>query len=50
MNHAENKSIIQRTLEVWEEGEKEERKESAEVGFAIAELLREKGSPLQTGD
>lgn len=47
MNQAENKSIIQRTLEEWEDEERQRRKMSAEMGLAMAELGREEGSVLQ---
>lgn len=43
MNQTENKSIIQRTLEEWENGERERRKTSAETGLVMAELEREGG-------
>lgn len=44
MNQAENKSIILRTLEEWEDEERQRRKMSAEMGLAMAELVREEGS------
>lgn len=50
MNQTENKSISQRTLEEWEDGKRERRKMSAEIGLVMAELERQEGSPLQRGD
>lgn len=43
MNQTENKSVIQRTLEEWEDAERERRKMSAEISLVMAELEREGG-------
>lgn len=43
MNQTENKSIIQRSLEEREGGERKRRKMSGEIGLVMAELEGEGG-------